>query len=297
MSSDGLALLAQRLQALSEDGVKINPGEQAHQGERVVLGRRRLRQVFSFAQPSAKPLHRPYCACKWFAVRCTNCAGLSTLGSAWFVEPLHFSNSDSTPAALLARLYLSTHQRGGQRAPTFGLRLQAALLRRRRPWSLRMARRSPAAAARSPPPPAATANPAPLGLYGFALTTALLQGAKTQLTEPTGTTQLAVSFGFFFGGLAQFCAGLLEYQRRNTFGTVAFCWWVLASLAWAECVWCSEGVKHALAGRAARQPAPQIPTCCARPPCLPPPPPSPAQLRRLLDVPGHLRHPVCCGRV
>ena len=55
------------------------------------------------------------------------------------------------------------------------------------------------------------------------LTTALLQGAKTQLTEPTGTTQLAVSFGFFFGGLAQFCAGLLEYQRRNTFGTVAFC--------------------------------------------------------------------------
>ncbi|KAL4435422.1 hypothetical protein ABPG77_006184 [Micractinium sp. CCAP 211/92] len=69
----------------------------------------------------------------------------------------------------------------------------------------------------------ATANPAPLGLYGFALTTALLQGSKTQLTEPAGTAQLAVSFGFFFGGLAQFCAGLLEYQRRNTFGTVAFC--------------------------------------------------------------------------
>ena len=146
MSSDGLALLAQRLQALSEDGVKINPGEQDHQGERVVLGRRRLPQVFSFAQPSAKPLHRPYCACKWFVVRCTNCAGLSTLGSAWFVAPLHFSNSDSTPAALLARLYLSTHQRGSQRAPTFGLRLQAALLRRRHPcaWP----------AAHQPPPPA-----------------------------------------------------------------------------------------------------------------------------------------------
>ncbi len=30
-------------------------------------------------------------------------------------------------------------------------------------------------------------------------------------------------FGFFFGGLAQFCAGLLNYQRRNTFGCVAFC--------------------------------------------------------------------------
>ncbi|KAL4435423.1 hypothetical protein ABPG77_006185 [Micractinium sp. CCAP 211/92] len=68
----------------------------------------------------------------------------------------------------------------------------------------------------------ATANPAPLGLYGFALTTAILQGAKTQLSEPGGTSQICVSFGFFFGGLAQFCAGLLEYQRRNTFGTVAF---------------------------------------------------------------------------
>ena len=92
---------------------------------------------------------------------------------------------------------------------------------------------TPAPADPSPPPICpplplqlnpATANPAPLGLYGFALTTALLQGAKTQLTEKTGTNQLAISFGFFFGGLAQFCAGLLEYQRRNTFGTVAFCW-------------------------------------------------------------------------
>jgi succinate-acetate transporter protein len=74
------------------------------------------------------------------------------------------------------------------------------------------------------PRPSPCLPAAPLGLYGFALTTALLQGAKTQLTEPTATGQLAVSFGFFFGGLAQFCAGLMEYQRRNTFGFVAFCW-------------------------------------------------------------------------
>jgi succinate-acetate transporter protein len=59
-------------------------------------------------------------------------------------------------------------------------------------------------------------------LYGFALTTALLQGAKSGLTEP-GTGELAMGFGFFFGGLAQFVAGILEYQRRNTFGMVAFC--------------------------------------------------------------------------
>jgi succinate-acetate transporter protein len=68
----------------------------------------------------------------------------------------------------------------------------------------------------------ATSNPAPLGLYGFALTTALLQGQKSGLAE-TNTAQLAMGFGFFFGGLAQFVAGILEYQRRNTFGTVAFC--------------------------------------------------------------------------
>jgi hypothetical protein len=64
---------------------------------------------------------------------------------------------------------------------------------------------------------------APLGLYGFAITCSLLTGAKTQLTEGT-TMELAMSFGFFFGGLAQFVAGLLEYQRRNSFGLVAFGW-------------------------------------------------------------------------
>lgn len=36
----------------------------------------------------------------------------------------------------------------------------------------------------------ATANPTPLGLYGFVVTTALLQGAKSQLTELKGTTQV-----------------------------------------------------------------------------------------------------------
>ena len=92
---------------------------------------------------------------------------------------------------------------------------------RRPPTACAAALRSPPPAASIPPSPQPRS---PLGLYGFALTTALLQGAKTQLAEPKGTTQMALGFGFFFGGLAQFCAGLLEYQRRNTFGTVAFCW-------------------------------------------------------------------------
>jgi succinate-acetate transporter protein len=59
-------------------------------------------------------------------------------------------------------------------------------------------------------------------LFGFALTTSLFTGASAGLVEGD-TTQMAMGFGFFFGGLAQFVAGILEYQRRNTFGTVAFC--------------------------------------------------------------------------
>jgi succinate-acetate transporter protein len=50
----------------------------------------------------------------------------------------------------------------------------------------------------------------------------MVSGTKSGLVEGA-TGQLAMSFGFFFGGLAQFVAGILEYQRRNTFGTVAFC--------------------------------------------------------------------------
>lgn len=69
-----------------------------------------------------------------------------------------------------------------------------------------------------------TANPGPLGLYGFALTTCLLQGCFTTIisNEPANKG-LVYGFGFFFGGLAQFVAGILEYQRKNTFATVAFC--------------------------------------------------------------------------
>lgn len=51
---------------------------------------------------------------------------------------------------------------------------------------------------------------------------ALVSGTYSGLVEGA-TAQLAMSFGLFFGGLAQFVAGVLEYQRRNTFGTVAFC--------------------------------------------------------------------------
>ncbi|GAB4816806.1 hypothetical protein N2152v2_003852 [Parachlorella kessleri] len=70
----------------------------------------------------------------------------------------------------------------------------------------------------------ATSNVGPLGLFAFALTTALLQGQFTTVADgPTGVSGLVMGYGMFYGGLAQLIAGILEYQRKNTFGTVAFC--------------------------------------------------------------------------
>ena len=73
----------------------------------------------------------------------------------------------------------------------------------------------------SAPPAAAIANPAALGLGAFALTTFLLS-----VHNSMGVTRepLLVFFGFavFYGGLAQFCAGMWEFKTGNTFGATAF---------------------------------------------------------------------------
>lgn len=69
----------------------------------------------------------------------------------------------------------------------------------------------------------ATSNVGPLGLFGFAFTTALLQGQYTTVADGApGVAGLVWGYGMFYGGLAQLIAGILEYQRKNTFGTVAF---------------------------------------------------------------------------
>lgn len=64
-----------------------------------------------------------------------------------------------------------------------------------------------------------TANPAPLGLMGFGLTTIMLSLHNTGLI-PLGAATLAM--GIFFGGLAQIIAGLLEWKKGNTFGMTVF---------------------------------------------------------------------------
>jgi succinate-acetate transporter protein len=78
------------------------------------------------------------------------------------------------------------------------------------------------------------ANPAPLGLLGFGLTTVLLNFVvNAQLGSLTDTMILAM--GLAYGGVAQIIAGSMEFKKGNTFGTVAFTsyglfWWSLVIL-------------------------------------------------------------------
>ncbi len=66
------------------------------------------------------------------------------------------------------------------------------------------------------------ANPAPLGLFGFATTTWLLSMLNAGWFPIVKDLPLMMATAFAFGGVAQFIAGLLEYPRGNTFGFVAF---------------------------------------------------------------------------
>jgi len=62
------------------------------------------------------------------------------------------------------------------------------------------------------------ADPAALGLAGFALTTFLLSGHNASFIPDL----VWVGFALFYGGLAQFCAGMWEFRNRNVFGATAF---------------------------------------------------------------------------
>jgi len=63
------------------------------------------------------------------------------------------------------------------------------------------------------------ANPAPLGLMGFGMTTILLNLHNTGLFA---MDVIILAMGIFYGGIAQIFAGLLEYKKGNTFGLTAF---------------------------------------------------------------------------
>lgn len=98
----------------------------------------------------------------------------------------------------------------------------------------------------SPPPKHDLANPAPLGLCGFALTTFVLSLINCE-AHGVSIPNIVVGLAFFYGGAAQFLAGMFEIAVGNTFGGVA-----LSSYAGFWCSWAaiqvdSFGIKSAFA--------------------------------------------------
>jgi uncharacterized protein len=65
-------------------------------------------------------------------------------------------------------------------------------------------------------PPAA--DPAPLGLAAFALTTFMLSGHNASFIPDI----LWVGLALFYGGVIQLLAGMWEFRNRNVFGATAF---------------------------------------------------------------------------
>lgn len=86
------------------------------------------------------------------------------------------------------------------------------------------------------------ANPAPLGLMGFGMTTVLLNIHNAGFFP---ISAMILAMGIFYGGIAQVIAGIMEFKKGNTFGTTAFTsygfFWltlvgliVMPKLGWAE---------------------------------------------------------------
>ena len=77
------------------------------------------------------------------------------------------------------------------------------------------------------------ANPAPLGLAAFGLTTLALNEFNAGLVDK-GSEGVVWSLGIAFGGIAQFAAGMWEAKKNNTFGFTAFsafgAFWVFLAL-------------------------------------------------------------------
>ena len=64
-----------------------------------------------------------------------------------------------------------------------------------------------------------TANPGPLGLCGFGLTTILLNLHNAGLFD---LDTMILAMGIFFGGITQVIVGSMEWKKNNIFGTMAF---------------------------------------------------------------------------
>jgi hypothetical protein len=107
----------------------------------------------------------------------------------------------------------------------------------------------------APPPPAATAvtiaDPAPLGLAAFALTTFVLSMFNAGLVDAKGEP-IVLGLALAYGGVAQLLAGMWEFRKGNTFGATAFssygAFWISF---WAYVAFFAKGIPEANRGTAA----------------------------------------------
>jgi succinate-acetate transporter protein len=88
--------------------------------------------------------------------------------------------------------------------------------------------------------PATVADPAPLGLAGFAMTTLFISFGNANIITEAGAGIFVLGAAAFYGGLAQLLAGMWEFKRGNTFGATAFSsfgafwltyWWIVTHLS------------------------------------------------------------------
>jgi uncharacterized protein len=105
---------------------------------------------------------------------------------------------------------------------------------------------------RTAPPPdlvaASIADPAPLGLAGFALTTFVLSMFNAGLVGKAGEP-VVLGLALAYGGVAQFLAGMWEFRKGNTFGATAFssygAFWISY---WAFVAFFAKGVPASAVG-------------------------------------------------
>lgn len=86
------------------------------------------------------------------------------------------------------------------------------------------------------------ADPAPLGLAGFAMTTFVLSMFNANVVGKGGLP-VVLGLALAYGGLVQLLAGLWEFRNQNTFGAVAFCSYGAFWLSfWALNVFYAKGI-------------------------------------------------------
>lgn len=82
--------------------------------------------------------------------------------------------------------------------------------------------------------PPAIADPGPLGLAGFAMATFMLSVFNANIIGTFALVGVLLPVALFYGGAVQILAGMWEFRRNNTFGTLAFssygAFWI--ALAW-----------------------------------------------------------------